>query len=185
MMQEFKYALERSYPYWVSGIIVLECYKLSYNWAGSSNMPNAIEGIITVATLIIGFIGAMLPVLLSTQKDSEFVKDVLTNDKKHLMLKYLKAMLLTGLLLIVFSVMMNFSQEIEGGFLDKYGFYVWIFLVSCFVLTTYRCISRMLRLVFEDGVKIQGKNKTIEKTEREKKYEQKWRKTGEESSAKK
>lgn len=81
--------------------------------------------------------------------------------------------------------MMNFSQEIEGGFLDKYGFYVWIFLVSCFVLTTYRCISRMLRLVFEDGVKIQGKNKTIEKTEREKKYEQKWRKTGEESSAKK
>ena len=174
-MPKIKYVLERTYPYFVSGLIVIGFYNREYNFADSNHMPNAIEGIITVAALIIGFIGTMLPILFAVQKDSEFVKSVLKSDTEHLLLKYLRAMLLSGLLLIVLSVLLNFVTEVPGGILSKYGFYGWIFLLSCFVLTTYRCISRMLRLVFEDGKKPQKRRNIPEKTQRESDFEKRLR----------
>lgn len=153
-----KYVGERVYPYVISVIIAIIFYQLKYNFVGSKNISGAIEGVITVASLIIGFMGAMLPVLSMMRQNSDFVRDVFSNDQKGLFLKYLKAMLLSGLFLIVFSILLYFVSEMPDGVLKKYGFYGWIYMISCFMLTTYRCMSGVLKLVFEDGGKQDKRN---------------------------
>lgn len=146
-----RYIWERGYPYLLSMIVPIIFYRRGYNFVLSKNMSSAIEGVITATSLIIGFIGTMLPVLATLRKDSVFVKMVFLKDSKKLFLKYLKAMLLSGLFLIVLSIFLFFAREVPGGNMEKYGFYAWVYLVFCFFLTTYRCMGDVLKLVFGEG----------------------------------
>ncbi|MDD7147612.1 MAG: hypothetical protein PUH86_04695 [Lachnospiraceae bacterium] len=147
-MEDVKYYWERSYPYIFSTILFLIMYRGKINFAENSYMNDAIDGVNTITSLIIGFLGAILPVILGMKNESKFVQYVFENDKNKLFLKYIRENILVGLLLLFISVGLYFrKEEVLKGYI-AYGFYIWSTIIVLFLLVTYRCLSNMLNLIF-------------------------------------
>ena len=99
------------YPYIVAAISVHLIRKsCAIEFFSSENLNDALTAIITVTSIIIGFIGAILPVILSMKNDSKVVQYVFQRDKRKLFLEYIKSTLAIGFLLIVCSIIPYFSD---------------------------------------------------------------------------
>lgn len=154
-MKKINYCAERCFPYLFSATIVLLmiCYKI--NFISDSNLNDALDGVNTMCALIIGFLGAVLPVILGMKNESKFVKYVFEKDHKKLFLKYIKAVIVIGLITVVITIVMYFRDSFQKDKIAYYLFYVWAFSVILFLLSTYRCLSNMLELIFSDDTKLQ------------------------------
>lgn len=176
MCEKFKYLVERIYPYVFGVLIAYYMFKRKMNFINDKNMDMALDGVNTTAALIIGFLGAMLPVILGMKNESKFVKYVFEKDSKKLFLKYIKSTLMSGLLLVAITVILYFRNS----FIESYGkniFFVWVFLLVCFLLCTYRSLSNMLNLVFAKDSELRKnlrKGNEIKKTSDEISLEEKY-----------
>lgn len=149
-MKEMALLKERIYPYVVAvvgvGLIRRSCV---IEFFSSENLNDALTAIITVTSIIIGFIGAILPVILSMKNDSKVVQYVFQRDKRKLFLEYIKSTLAIGLLLIVCSIIPYFSDLYEDTFFYKNWPYAVMYMLICFLCATYRCLNNMLNLIFK------------------------------------
>lgn len=139
---------ERLYPYIIAVLVTIVVVKNKLNYVDNSSINDAANAVLTVASIIIGFIGAILPVILGMRNDSAFVKYVLSMDKENLFSKYVKEVLGLGLLLISVSIIMMFKDNYSRTWLHNHIFYGWVFLVISFLLGTYRSVGSMLKLAF-------------------------------------
>lgn len=169
---------ERSYPYIIAFVVTLLVVVNKLNYIDDPSINDAANAVLTVASIIIGFIGAILPVILGMRNDSAFVKYVLSMDKENLFSKYVKEVLGLGLLLISFSTIIMFKDSYPGTWLYKNIFYIWVFLVIAFLLATYRSVGSMLKLAFSADKKVVEPLKPIEqeKTDEQVKFEERYSK---------
>ena len=116
----------------------------------SENTNDALTAIITVDSLIIGFIGAMLPVVMSMKNNSEIIRDIFRRDKDKLFLSYIKQTLLIGIILIIVAITFYFRDQYVETYYYKLGFPLCIYFLVCFLLCTYRCLNNMLNLIFSN-----------------------------------
>ncbi len=123
-------------------------YKYKINFTSNRNFNDAIDGISTIGSLIVGFLGAILPVILGMKNESKFVKYVFENDINKLFLKYIKEDIVFGLLTLFISFVLYFRDEAVFTNIKAYIFYFWTSLIILFLLLTYRCLSKMLGLIF-------------------------------------
>ncbi|MBO5291910.1 MAG: hypothetical protein J6B10_01850 [Lachnospiraceae bacterium] len=147
-MENIKYYWERSYPYFVATLVFIVLYDKGMNFTSNANMNDAIDGVNTITSLIIGFLGAILPVILGMKNESKFVQYVFENDKNRLFLKYIREDILVGLILLFISVGLYFIDEEMFQLYVPYAFYTWVSIIVLFLLVTYRCLSNMLNLIF-------------------------------------
>lgn len=159
MIKDLRYYAERIAPYVISLIAPVVLWRCDVNYIENSNFNDAIDGVNTVAALIIGFLGAMLPVILGMKNESKFVQYVFEKDKNKLFLKYIKSNLLTGLLLVVLSISLYFRDDFKQN-IKLVAFYVWVYMCFLFFSCTYRSLSNMLELVFTDDKIFQVQNQT-------------------------
>ena len=179
MKETIKYYYERLYPYVVSLVFTYFFVYKKIDIMNNENMNSALDGVNTFAALIIGFLGAMLPVVLGMKNESKIVKYVFEKDEKRLFLKYIKSTIKVGLVLVCVTIGLYFKESFSDKTILKV-IYLWIFLLSSFVLCTYRCLSNMLNLIFSrdsdlENTALSGNStmKTKEETELEKKYKTK------------
>lgn len=150
MMKKILLLKERTYPYIIAAGTVWMIRKFSsVEFLASSNLNDALTAIITVTSIIIGFIGAILPVILSMKNDSKVVRYVFQKDKRKLFLEYIKGTLAIGLILIVCSIVPYFSDLYEETCFYEIWPYVVIYMMVCFLCATYRCLNNMLNLIFK------------------------------------
>ena len=155
MKETIKYYFERVYPYVVS--LAITCF-LEYkkiDFIHNENINNALDGVNTFAALIIGFLGAMLPVVLGMKNESKIVKYVFEKDEKKLFLKYIKSTIQVGLILVCVTIGLYFKKSFPDKTISRI-FFIWIFLLGLFVLCTYRCLSNMLNLIFSRDSDLKG-----------------------------
>ena len=93
-----KKLIEMLYPYVLSVVIFVLFKFVKNSLYQSKNINDALDAVITVSSLIIGFLGAVLPVIMSMKNDSKLVKYVFERDKDKLFLKYIKQTLIVGVL---------------------------------------------------------------------------------------
>lgn len=149
-----RYYFERGYPYLMGivSIILLKIFRVNY--IDSENITAALDCVSTICSLIIGFLGAILPVILGMKNESKFVKYVFENDKNRLFLKYIKETIFAGLITLLISVAMYFSKDIILSVVYNNVFCVWCGAVIIFIFLTYRCLDKMLELIFSSDSKM-------------------------------
>lgn len=145
---------ERLYPTIISAVVTWLMWHKKVNFIDDPNIASVAGGILSVDAIIIGFLGAILPTVLGMRKDSAFVKYVFKADKKNLFREYVMAVLMTGIIVIVCSILIMFENSFQGTKLHEIIFYLWFFLIVLFLLCTYRCISNMLRIAFSEDKEV-------------------------------
>lgn len=149
-----KKLIEMLYPYVLSVVIFVLFKFVKNSLYQSKNINDALDAIITVSSLIIGFLGAVLPVIMSMKNDSKLVKYVFERDKDKLFLKHIKQTLIVGVLVIIVSVTVYFRDQYKDTWYEKWNIPILAYMLSCFLLCTYRCFSNMLNLIFMNDVEL-------------------------------
>lgn len=162
-----KYYVERIYPYGIAIIMAVILQRVATGIMNDNNFNDLINDLVTFDSIVIGFFGAIMPVILSMKNESKFVKYVFEKDEKGLFSKYLKVTLFSGLCSAVLSLSL-YTRDVFAHKEIKHLLYTaWIFATTLFLTATYRSLSHMITLVFEkDGV---GDRKTEQKREKSKK----------------
>lgn len=169
------YTAERLYPYIGAGIITAILKALKFDPVNSSNINDIIDGIVTLDSIIIGFIGAIIPVILSMKNESKLVRYVFDRDTDNLFRKYISATICVGLIDVCVSLAIYARDIITNRFAQVSIRVLFLYFFVLFLLCTYRSMTCMLRLLFSDDKKIE--TEVSRKLEEEKKSEL-WNKRG-------
>lgn len=127
-----KKLIEMLYPYVLSVVIFVLFKFVKNSLYQSKNINDALDAVITVSSLIIGFLGAVLPVIMSMKNDSKLVKYVFERDKDKLFLKYIKQTLIVGVLVIIVSVTVYFRDQYKDTWYEKWNIPILVYMLSCF-----------------------------------------------------
>lgn len=148
------YIWERIYPHIISTIIVVILISISFDPIKSKKIDSLVEGIVTLDSIIIGFMGAIIPVILSMKNESKLVKYVFEKDDEGLFKKYLSETIAYGLVDVCVSLLIYIRDIITNRLALKVVSIIFIYAFFTFILSTYRSLSCMLKLIFSDDTKI-------------------------------
>ena len=158
--------VERAYPYVIALLFCGVLYWRRFNFLSNANVDNLIDGIVTMESIVIGLIGAIIPVVLSMKNESKFVKYVFENDKNGLFRKYMTSTIGIGLLSVAFSLAMYIRNEYPDN-ICEIMYYGWVFLIVLFLLLTYRSMKYMIIIIFspdepeDEELKLSVDNKKV------------------------
>ncbi len=150
----FLYAWERSYPHIIAMVITITLTGISFNPIKSKQIDSLVEGIVTLDSIIIGFIGAVIPVILSMKNESKLVQYVFDRDKEGLFKKYISETIGYGLIDACISLSIYTRDVIANKCILKILNFLFIYLLLLFLLATYRGMSCMLKLIFSNDKNI-------------------------------
>lgn len=150
----FLYAWERSYPHIIAMVITITLTCISFNPIKSKQIDSLVEGIVTLDSIIIGFIGAVIPVILSMKNESKLVQYVFDRDKEGLFKKYISETIGYGLIDACISLSIYTRDVIANKCILKILDFLFIYLLLLFLLATYRGMSCMLKLIFSNDKNI-------------------------------
>lgn len=172
-----KYLMERSYPYILSIFATIALRRVSFGVMSDMNFNDMLGGLVTLDSIVIGFFGAIMPVILSMKNESKFVRYVFENDTEGLFANYLKVTIFSGLFSAVFSLSLYLRNSFIHLCVKSFLYTVWAFFTTLFLISTYRSLSYMISLVFsKDNFENDGvSNSCREKTEVEKELEEKYK----------
>ena len=139
--------MERAYPYVLAFAFCVLLHVLDFNFLSDNGVDNLIDGLITMESIVIGLIGAIIPVILSMKNDSKFVKYVFENDTNGLFRKYLTATIGVGLLSVAFSLSMYIRDEYTEK-VCNIMYDCWVFFIFLFLFLTYRSMRYMILIIF-------------------------------------
>lgn len=148
---------------WVKVIVCL-MFTLLLHWldgnkfmmlvATSDRLPDALTGILTFTTLILGFIGVLLPAIMGMKKESDLVGKFFRRVSPKRFSSFVRNNILAGLLLTICVVVMFFAGDfLDNDFTRIAMFISWttLFFGIYFVITTFCVLNLLLRLLVEDS----------------------------------
>ncbi|MBW7636524.1 hypothetical protein K1I48_24215 [Bacillus licheniformis] len=133
-------------PVIISGIFLSLFYlfKIDHHL---NNFDKVLEGATNFSSILLGFLGALLGILLSI-KDSEIVKTIFSQ-KGTLWLKYyFYESFVTGLSVVILSSIMHIFIDDKTA-IAKILFYIWFFCVVFFIFSTYRIVNILMTVFFK------------------------------------
>ncbi len=171
-MERLHLFIERMYPYICGAAVYAVLRKYGTQILLSENLGETLNGIITVDSIIIGFLGAIMPVILSMKNESKFVKYVFEKDENNLFSKYLKETIFWGLISAASSICIH-VRDCMGDVVGSIFFAIAVFSFVSFMCATYRSMSHMITMLFKkdkNNDKPNHRNKSEREIELEKIY---------------
>ena len=154
MKERLHYIWERTYPHVIALIMMLILIILGFHPTKSSKINELVDGIVTLDSIIIGFIGAIIPVILSMKNESKLVKYVFEKDEEGLFKKYISETIAYGLTDVCVALSVYVKDVISSKYVLIFLEWLFIYVVILFILSTYRSMTCMLKLIFTDDRKI-------------------------------
>lgn len=169
------YLWERTYPHIIALVITIVLKCLSFEPLNSLQVDSLVDGIVTLDSIIIGFLGAIIPVIISMKNESKIVRYIFDRDSEGLFKKYILETIAYGLFDVCVSLSIYMRDIIHFDKGVKLLSLLFMYMFFLFVLSTYRSMSSMLKLLFVDDETIQ--NQVCEKLDEHKRIEL-WNKKG-------
>jgi len=168
---------ERGYPYLAAIIAAVVLQRVADGVMCDDNFGEVLNGLVTFDSIVIGFFGAIIPVVLSMKNESKVVKYLFENDREGLFSKYLKITIFSGISSAVLSLALHVRNCFIHLFVKDVLYTLWVFFTVLFLFSTYRSLSYMILLMFsKDDSGEEGKKTTSrEKTKLEKDLEEKYK----------
>ncbi|MYL71737.1 hypothetical protein GLW00_12795 [Halobacillus litoralis] len=135
-------------------ILALTCCGLSYKYSISYNYKNfekVLDGVITFGSIVVGFLGALLGILVSV-RNSGIVKEIFESNNKTVLKIYFNETFIVGFLTIITSISLYILKEYDQ-VASKIVFYFWILFVIWFIPSTYRIINILMTVLFKSNVR--------------------------------
>lgn len=151
MKKKVSLCIERLYPYILALVFCAVLYIKEFDFSDNGNMNSFIEGVVTMEAIVIGLIGAIIPVILSIKGESKLIQYVFKNDKHGLFRKYLTITIGCGLLSVAFSLAMYIRDEYSG-MIRMIIYNIWLYLIILFLLLTYRSMKYMIFIIFNPDI---------------------------------
>lgn len=140
----------------VFSIVITAMYGFVFrNWVGSY-FNDVLNAVISFASIILGFICALVTLLFSLLSTS-IMKIVFDGEYKIRLKRYFVRSCMFGFIVVIFSIIL-FEREKIFTELNNIGVIgkgiicstkcLWVFCISYFTLTTYRVISLMIHIAF-------------------------------------
>jgi len=149
---------ERHYP-WVGGLIfTIFLYLLQFR-PNLKGYEKVLDGVITFTSIVVGFLSALLAVILSISKSRvmkhlyeylEKYDDEDVEKGRKVFIGFFKQTFISGFLAVLISIWMYLIKEISP--IPVYGIIVflgWMFTVLFFVLTSFRIINILMITLFK------------------------------------
>lgn len=155
--KKISYYLEIWYPYIISilPLCILKLYLSGYN---IKNLKDIFSIFITVDTLMIGFIGTVVSILMSLKFDNKLIKEILKDDRFKIYTRQSLAVGFFSIIAIIFKLFLPVSSLYIT--FNKIMFYVCLYLMTATFLTFYRFYKICFLLIFwDDEIKEEQMNK--------------------------
>jgi len=150
--------LEKSYPYIFALVAVGVAYLLKFN-PKIKGLDNVLDGFISFSSIVLGFIAALLAIILSISQSAvmnhlySYVDPNNNDSGKTIMFGYFKAALLSGfitVILSIFSFIIIDKEKLE--IYDKVILYIWVGFAVYFICSSYRIVSTLMHVLFKHEV---------------------------------
>lgn len=145
---------EKNYPLILSLVITFFFYVLGF----SPKIPGyekVLDGIISFSSIVLGFLGALLAIILSISK-SNVVKHLYNyvgksgGDGKNILFGYFQQSLITGFIVVMLSICMYVVSNIKNlTIFYKIMSLGWVLITLFFILSSYRIISILMYTLFK------------------------------------
>ena len=151
--ERLAFVWERIYPHFIAMVITITLTKISFDILNSSKTDELVDGIVTLDSIIIGFIGAIIPVILGMKNESKLVKYVFEKDNDGLFKKYISETIGYGLFDVCVSLLVYARDLILNTYILNVISFLFVYTFLLFIISTYRSMSCMLRLIFSNDKK--------------------------------
>lgn len=166
MKELVKYYTEKWYPLVISlisvAMVILLNMFVGIDILSSKNFEKLINMSIEIVTITIGFMGVLMPIILSMKNDSKLVKYLFEElDKEELFKKYLYRTIKVGILELLISGIYYIKDSMNSVKLEYIIGYVWIFMFIYFLTTLARSMGHMINIIFISDSKILGNEEMV------------------------
>ncbi|MEK4367598.1 hypothetical protein [Paenibacillus sp. FSL R5-0473] len=139
--------LEISYPYIFSIIIGGVSFFLKLEINKISKFDMILSSSVTLSSIIIAFVATMISILISIS-NSSVMKRINKNNGEHDLITYINTTVISGLLLVTYSLILNVFIE-STGYTSRILLSLFVTLLVFFLLSTYRII-RIVTVILTD-----------------------------------
>lgn len=145
------------------------------------NFDNFVTSVITFVSIILGFLGVTLTILLSI-RNSELIEFIFQTVSRERLKKYFIKPIIWGFFTIVITISLYFFDIykdyvlIKNFSIGKCVLTLWFFLITYFIFSSYRIIDIVMLIVFKNPNETE-KRSPIEKLDpdRERELQNKYR----------
>lgn len=138
-----------AYPYLISAIFTVLLFFTGFNYS-SNGFEKILDAAITFSSIIVGFLGALLGILISI-KDSKIVKDIFDTKEKYTLKHYFEETFLIGIGIVVLTCSMYVLINIKNKIVIDIFYYSWLFITLLFIPSSYRIISLLMSVFFNSN----------------------------------
>lgn len=110
-----------------------------------------LESTITLSSILIGFIGALLGILF-TVKNTETISLLFQSKEKIVLKRYFRYNVILGMFLVVFSLLLYVIEAVENltETIQYIVYGLWGFLLLYTLSSTFRIINIMMHIIFDE-----------------------------------
>lgn len=137
--------LERTYPYWIALCVTVIWYFYGYDLSESIGYNYALDSTSIMCSILLGFIAAIFPVVLSLQTKNNYIDKVIKNGG-NLLRSYCVENIICGFVLILINIS-NYFRFDTRLLIKTILFYCWVLFVVMFIFCSIRSVYFLLRMI--------------------------------------
>lgn len=145
---------EKKYPFFLALGLSIILYLIDFS-PKVSGFDKVLDGVITFTSIVIGFLAALLAIILSISKSKvmkHLYEHIDESNGKNILFSYFKQSIVSGFVLVLLSICMHIIHlQNDSKIYSEIIFWIWTYSAGFFVLTAYRIINVLMTALFVDA----------------------------------
>ncbi|MDF2544912.1 MAG: hypothetical protein K0S47_4630 [Herbinix sp.] len=143
-----------AYPYFISLIVTALLFRVGFNYS-FKGFDKILDAAITFSSIIVGFLGALLGILVSI-KESKIVKAIFKTKEKFTLKYYFEEAFAIGIAVVILTCAMYVLINTNNKWSITIFYYLWLFTTILFIPSSYRIVSLLMAVFFNSNNEYSG-----------------------------